>query len=351
LARAQAAHPTDYFYALADAHLQPLAAAPGQPSPRFRALNRALALCPSCEAVHVEVARSLWTLGHRPQALLEWRLALELQPREFSATLGELFRKGAKPEELASIGTFDPARMVEVAGFLSSVGRLSEAFRVLDQAEAMAAAPQETMLMRARLQIQDGQAAAAEKTLADAKSKGVLDPRMPMFEAQLAVGKDKGAAGADRALEILDAGAVRYPTDVAIQRLRVDLISAHSKWAAASRALEGYKRALYARDGSATDAHIAAARIFVQLSRWTDALGEYRIALADQPGNVALWMELGGTAELAGRITVAYEAYSQAARLSPNNPTVVNAGKALDERRRQLSQPFLGASSGSAAPQ
>ncbi len=105
LTRAEETHPLDYFYALEDARLQPLKGAPGTPSPRMHALNRALGLCPTCDAVHVEVARNLWRIGLRPQALLEWRTAVELQSRLFPPALGELFAVGAKPQELAAVAS------------------------------------------------------------------------------------------------------------------------------------------------------------------------------------------------------------------------------------------------------
>ena len=96
LERAQRAHPTDYFYALALARLEPIRASTGGPSPRFHALNRALVLCPSCEQVHVEVARNLWSLGLRRQSLLEWRTAVSLQPALLTPTLGGA-RTGRQP--------------------------------------------------------------------------------------------------------------------------------------------------------------------------------------------------------------------------------------------------------------
>ena len=117
LVRAQRTHPTDYFYVLAFAQLQPMASPGGGPSPRLRALNRALRLCPSCEQVHLEIARSLWHAGRRGQALLEWRTTVDLQPMLLAPALGELFALGAKPEELAAIATSNPARIVEVAAF------------------------------------------------------------------------------------------------------------------------------------------------------------------------------------------------------------------------------------------
>jgi tetratricopeptide (TPR) repeat protein len=338
LARARQVHPIDYFYALADAELQPLRSPPGQPSPRFHALNQALTLCPNCEGVHLSVGRNLWALGLRRQALLEYRSAVELQPSMFTGALGELFGLGAKPEELASIATFDSVRMIEVANYLAGTGRLDAAATVLDQAEALGAPHQKILVMRAVLQLQAHQLAAAQTTLAALRASGLHDAELAALEARATL-EDASPEAADRALAILDAAAVRYPGDVGIQQLRIDLVNKYQKWTAVPRALEGYKEALYGRDGSATEAHLAAARIYVKLSHWTDALGEYRIALADQPTNVSLWMELGNAGESAGRDTTAREAYVEAARLSPSNPAIVGAIRRLDDKRREAAQP------------
>ena len=96
----------------------------------------------------------------------------------------------------------------------------------------------------------------------------------------------------------------------------------------------GLKQALYTRDGTATEAHIASARILTKLGRLTDALGEYRIALGDQALNVALWMELGSVSESAGRAETAREAYAMATRLSPNNPDAARGLQRLADQRR-----------------
>ncbi len=72
------------------------------------------------------------------------------------------------------------------------------------------------------------------------------------------------------------------------------------------------------------------------MGRVSAALDEYRIALANQPNNVALWLEYGRAAESAGHVETADEAYAQAARLSPNSPDVLAARHALAQRRADL---------------
>jgi tetratricopeptide (TPR) repeat protein len=332
LSRARRTHPLDYFYALAAANFAPLHAAKGT-SPRFHILNQAMQLCPGCEDVHLATARNLWAMGSRKQALLEWRTAVELQPRIFNPALGELFRLGARPAELASLATFDPAKAIEVADFLGSQGRLEAATTVLDQAEAIGAPREPVLLTRARLQMQGRRFAEAQQTLQALEARGYRSAALATLQAELVEDRGDENAG-DEALKLLDDAAMRYPGDVPVQKMRVDVVLRYQRWSAAARAVAGYKQALFTRDGSATDAHLAAARIAVQLSHWTDAIDEYRLALAGLPTDVALWLEFGRACEAGGRLTAAREAYSEAGRLSPNNPETTAAINRLNEQRQ-----------------
>jgi tetratricopeptide (TPR) repeat protein len=330
LVRARQAHPIDYFYTLIAASLAPIRGSPGERSPRFHTLNQALALCPNCEDVHLAIARNLWSMGLRTQALLEYRSSVELQPRLFHVVMGELFQAGARAAELTSIATFDPARMIELARFLAATGRVQDGLTALNQAEALGSSPSEILLARATLELQSNQVARAQATISTLREKGVRDARLALLEVRATLAADPTAS--DRALALLDAAAARYPSDVDLQAARVEVVIQNKKWAAAERALEGYKQALYVRDGVATEGHIASARTLAQMGRWTDALGEYRIALADQPNNVALWLEFGDASASAGRVLTQREAYSTAARLSPNSPEIAAALRKLDER-------------------
>ena len=121
-----------------------------------------------------------------------------------------------------------------------------------------------------------------------------------------------------------------------VQSERIELVVTYKKWQAAERSLEGLKQALYKAAGTATGAHVWAARIAGELGRWTNALGEYRIALADSPNDVALWGEFARAAMSAGRDETAREALAQAARLSPNNPEIIAAQQAVNERLARL---------------
>jgi tetratricopeptide (TPR) repeat protein len=340
LERAQRSHPTDYYYALAYARLLPLRA-PNGPSPRFHALNRALALCPSCEQVHIDVARNLWSVGLRRQSLQEWRTALSLQPLLLWPALGELHAAGARPVDLAAIASFEPIRLTRVAEYLSSLSQPDAALMVLGQAESLGVPPGDLYLLRARLQTQKGDFASAAITVAKAREANLRDPGLDVLEAKLLVLTRQGGA-ADQAMSILDRAATQFPQAVEVQRARLELVTNYQKWGAATRSLEGFKRALSLAGASAGEAHIAAARLDSRLSRWTTALDEYRIALADSPRDVALWIEFGRAAFHAGRNATAREAFVTADHLSPNSPEVAKAFQELDAQAQAARAGSLG---------
>jgi tetratricopeptide (TPR) repeat protein len=330
LTRAQETHPLDYLYPLAYARLVPLRGGPGSPSPRLHTLNRAVRLCPSCEAVHVEIARNLWQLGLHQQAILEWRSAIDFGRGRFASAMAELYRSGATPAELAAIASSDPARVIEVALFVGSQVSPKAGLDVLGQADGLGVSRAETLIARATLQLQAGLTAEALETLAAARAMGLQDARYALLESKLLL-VTKGNAAADEALRQLDVAATRYPTDVEIQRARLALVSQYGKWTALSRSIEGLKLALYRTNGSATEAYIASARVHAQMGRWQTAIGEYRVALTDQPSNGQLWLELGNAAATVGHKGTARDAYLEAARLIPKNAEVERALKKLDE--------------------
>jgi hypothetical protein len=334
LQRAQTTHPTDYFYAFAYARTEPIKKVDGR-SPRLHALNRSLRLCPGCEQVHAEVARTLWRMGLRSQALLEWRVVVQSLPSRLETTMTELWRAGAKPADLAALASFNPATMVEAANFLANKGELANAISILDEADLVGAPRAESLLTRCRLQSQLGQLAAAQTTLAEARAAGIQDPRMAVLEANLILAT-KGAPGANEAFSILDLAATRYPLDVPVQQLRIQLVSAYGKWQAADRAIDGYKLALYRARGNAYEAHVEAAHIRAKLAQWNACFSEYRLALAEVVDSVALWMDFGKTAEAAGRDATAREAYAEASRLAPSNQDIAVALRRVEARQGYL---------------
>ena len=224
LIRAQKVHPLDYFYALEEARFEPLQGPRGTPSPRLHALNRAMRLCPACETVHLEVARNLWHFGLRPQALLEWRTAVDLQPSLFTAALGELFSTGAKPQELAAVASSRSDHMLELVDVPS---RRAHPRRVRGpRSGRRAGRPRgESLLARAGLQLEQGQSAAAAATAEQARQLGIQDPRLAVLQARLTLAT-KGAEASMR----------RSPSSISPRRARRrtcrSRVNASSSWTA-----------------------------------------------------------------------------------------------------------------------
>jgi tetratricopeptide (TPR) repeat protein len=205
------------------------------------------------------------------------------------------------------------------------------------------------LLARGGLELKTGQLDAAAGSIDAVVKLGVQDPRLAVLRARLLLAR-QGADGADQALSLLDEAAIRNPGDLTVQRARLEMVVAYKKWNASARSLEGLKLALFRNYGSATEAHIWAARINCQLGRWSRALDEFRIALADRSTDVSLWIEYAHAAETAGRDVTAREAYGQASRLSPNSPDIANAQHALEARSVRLRAPQQPPGDGPTAP-
>jgi tetratricopeptide (TPR) repeat protein len=199
----------------------------------------------------------------------------------------------------------------------------------------MGPAGYESKLARGSLQLLSGQHAAALATVAALHAAGVHDARLSVLESK-AIVASKGAQGVDEALQVIEMAAARFPMEIAVPREWVRLIMAYEKWQSAPRAVEALKRALYPLNGRLGEAHLVDARINARLGRWNAAISEYRLALADEWNNVGLWLEFGRTAESAGRVVVAREAYQEASRLSPNSPDAAYALRLLEERQHSL---------------
>ena len=121
------------------------------PSPRLRALNNALRLCENCPEVHLQIARTMWRLGRRSQALAEWATGARNQPAIFRRSLDELTKLGAQPSELARLAENDPRRMLEIAEFLLVRPEPQRARPIIAAAAALGASPLEVALLNARV--------------------------------------------------------------------------------------------------------------------------------------------------------------------------------------------------------
>ncbi|MEO5769896.1 MAG: O-antigen ligase family protein [Polyangia bacterium] len=315
---ARQAHPLDYYYPLVLSTVEPLVSPNGGPSPRLRALNQALRLCANCPEVHLQVARTMWRLGRRPQALSEWATATRNQPAIFRQSLDELTRLGAQPLELTRLADDNPQRILEVAQFILVRPHPERAAPVIDSASAMGAPKLEVALLRARMDLStNADAELTGKALADARSLAPDDSRVALLDAEYMV-RQGGKDAASVALATVERALDRKPSDLDLQRKRIELVSRFERWTAAERAILGYKQALQEVGRSTVEANLAAAGIYVALGRVRDAMAEFRIATMASPDDAGLWRQFASTAEAARYFTVARDAYAEVMRLAPD---------------------------------
>ena len=214
------------------------------------------------------------------------------------------------------MATFDPARMIDVANFLCGVSRVTQALVVSIRPRpwgrrngiSSSCAPSSSFRLARRRR---ARRPLREPTRSESWTHGWR------CWTPSSCWRPEAPRGPTRRWRLSDQAATRFPRDIALARARVDLVLKYEKWQAAERSLEGFKQALAVSQVSTAEAHVAAARVFARLSRWTNALGEYRIALADDPSNVSLWIELGHAAGAAGRNTTAREASRSSGSAQP----------------------------------
>jgi tetratricopeptide (TPR) repeat protein/O-antigen ligase len=313
LARAASlAHPTDYYYALAQATFEPLAPPGAATQPRLRQLNRAMILCPLCLEPHRRAARDLWRLGRRPQALLEWRtFVADRPPGALSEALDELARAGATPDELASLA--DEKNRLELCWFFINRGMLEPARAALAQAAKHDGS--DYQLARAAFALAGGDLAAAEQASRRALELAPRDPRAHLTAATVAL----RARQTEPAIQHLRQGIRFEPRSLELHRKLIAVLMETGQWRAAEHALEGLRAALLQNGQPLAEANIAAARIFEQRGEYRRAMSEYRAALTVLHDDIGLQLALAKTAAASGNITAAVDAYNEVLRRSPEN--------------------------------
>ena len=336
---ALAAHPMDNEYALLAAIMEPLQTAGGGPSPRLVGLNRTLRLCPNCPAGHREVARNLWRLGRRQQALLEWRAVVTLDRPALSWVFDELTKTGARPEELATLA--DDENRFELCRYLLGQ-RMFEAAKNLLAGSADQKGV-EFDLVQASLALAEKNIPRARQAIQQALAAGPTEARAALIAAEVEIldGKPDAAVG------FLRAGLRSAPTNLELNRKLLALLMQADRWEAVDRALDGLRAALLEHGASLVEANVAAAQVFERRGQYPRAVSEYRAATTQSPGNIGLLLTLGRLAEMAGQVTVAVDAYRDVLRWAPDNAAARGAlarmrsevdGKLLEEMLRSSPQ-------------
>jgi predicted Zn-dependent protease len=172
------------------------------------------------------------------------------------------------------------------------------------------------------------------KVLGQARLLAPDDGRVALLDAEYTV-KQGGKDAASVALATVERALDRTPSDLDLQRKRIELVSHFERWSAAERAILGYKQALQELGRSTVEANVAAAGIYLTLGRVRDAIAEFRIATMADPDNVGLWRQFASTAEAARHFTVARDAYAEVVRLAPDKQAIEALRRIDDEQAAQ----------------
>jgi tetratricopeptide (TPR) repeat protein len=298
-----------------------------------------LRLCPNCPAGHREVARNLWRLGRRQQALLEWRAVVTLDRPALAWVFDELQKSGARPEELATLA--DDENRFELCRCLLGQ-RMFEAVKNLLAGRADQKGV-EFRLVQASLALAEKDIPGARQASQQALAAGPTDARAALTAAEVEILDGK----LDAALGLLRAGLLSAPTNLELNRKLLALLMQTDRWEAVDRALDGLRAALLEHGVPLVEANIAAAQVFERRGQYPRAVSEYRAATVQSPGNVGLLLTLGRLAQMAGQVTVAIDAYRDVLRRAPDNSAARGAlsrmrgevnGRLLEEMLRSPSQ-------------
>ncbi|MCG5053733.1 MAG: O-antigen ligase family protein [Myxococcales bacterium] len=307
-------HPTDYFFPLAQSTAEPLRE--GTRSPRLAALNRATRLCPNCANVHRATATTLWQLGRPNQALVEYRIAMDLDPGSQWSILDELFVRKATHEQVASLAPQTAAVALGVSRALVHRQATGAPPRqALDHANALKADAFELALLRIQLALNEKDLDAAEKQVTALVAR---EPRQPSALHLHSVVEER-RGNLQQALTIATRAAGFNPNDLALARQRVYLAMRLESWGELERGLEGLKRALQGGGGNVAEAYMLSAQANSQRGNTPRALRDYQTATSIDPNNIGAWYNLATTAEAGGFYTQAVDGYRAVLRLDPKH--------------------------------
>jgi tetratricopeptide (TPR) repeat protein len=320
------AHPTDYYFALVLANLQPRNQA-NLPS-RIHHLNRAMLLCPTCSAPHSEAATALWQNGHRNQALLEWKSVLQLSPGDLWNVFAYLHKEKATANEITSLANQQTWFLLSQALLANGMaGAAGDVLRMVEPADGL-----ESRLVRAQIALAENDLSSAATAVQRARESNARDLRVVLLSADLAV-KSKQP---DRAIEELQGALASGIRGVDLDRRLVALLIQTNRWQAAEQALEGLRAALVEAGAPLFEANLVAAGFFEQTGQYRRAITEYRSALAQRPDDVGLWLALGRAAEHIANVATAKEALAEVLRREPQNAEAKAGQARLNGETRSL---------------
>jgi predicted Zn-dependent protease len=274
------------------------------------------------------VARTLWRLGRRPQALGAWRDAVRVAPQLRPSALAELDRSGARPSELASLAAGGAADPLATARYLLPKKAEPEVLALIETAKDLRAPVGEVDLLRVDLLLTLDHVAEAKRLLDERWAGMSNDPRA--HATRSIVEERLGDPGA--ALRTVRAGLDRDPGDLALAHRQLELVRRQKLWRDLDAALATLRASQRARGVAPVEYHLTAGAAYLDRGSFGRARTEYREAVELSPNNPNLWRLLGEASERVEDRAAAAEAYARALELLGHDEPALRA--ALDRTKR-----------------
>lgn len=326
------AHPADYLLY----SLMGLACATdpkGDPREALAFVNRALFLRPLDGPAHQVAARSLVRLGHRSQALLEFRLAAE---SGIPTAYDEALKYAHDLDQVRSLVPAEPLALEQMIARLRAKGRVADAEELLawalgelkDRKDSDGLWILEANRLRAK---KDYPAALA--ALDEAAKKNPAGT--PLGLARAAVLSEMGRK--DESVALLQSMVVQHPDDVSLAFTLAGQLAGYGKYSAAREALAratpflktlDQRAALFATEG----------RLFAAEGRHAKALQSFQSAARVQPQAAGHQYSIAQMYEALGKYPEAVQAVRSGMRLGGTSAALADWIKRLEDKEKLRQQ-------------
>jgi tetratricopeptide (TPR) repeat protein len=279
--------------------------------------------------VHEQVARVLYRLGLRSQALSSYRALVRLAPPRLPETLVELDARGYGSTDLATLAGGGAFQAMTVAKYLVPKKAQAEVTALLAQAGENGVPAVDRLLVKADLAMALGRPDAARSALEEARRTARPDGRVLLALANL----EEQEGHLDLALEQVRLAAISSPFDAEFARRRLRLILRLKQWSDLDDALEGLKNALRQHGENITEVHLIAGQTHEMRGNLARALSEFRMATTLDANSADAWSGIGRVSEAGGDLDGAIDGYRRLSTVRPNDSSVRQTIQRLEHER------------------
>lgn len=302
-------HPADYLAPLVIGRAN-LAAEPPDLPRAVRWLAAAMFLNPTDPVAHRLAGRALFLIGHKDQALVEYRLAIRHDPRLQTAAVTEVLRLGNDPDSAIRATPAEAEPLLATARILNTLGRKEAAERAARMSLDHDAARLDTLDLLARLTFD---AKRYVETVDLTRRAIEIDPQhdfawVMQAKVLLAKGEKKQAE------EVLREGWAQIPDSTQIAHKLVELYLTEKRYRDAEATATRLKTFADSDDRSQGRLTYLLGRIKEARQQFFDARQLYRQASDMQPDNLPYLYRLGRMEEKVGAWEAAERIFQKLAK-------------------------------------